>query len=125
MPSSTEESKKSNKKTSTGNHTGHNDQETKSIKDSLSVLSSFGAVIAQGNKKLDFNLGKVYATGAAAQHLTGGMGKKLENEGAAALVKTSADCLSQLNKANGNKPAKQENIDACLGTKSKQPSTGN
>ena len=77
------------------------EQETKSIKDSLSVFSSFGSAFSQGDKQAEFNLGKLYATGAAAQHLSWGMGKKMKEEGTASNAKAVIDCIAKLSEIFG------------------------
>lgn len=85
-----------------------------SIKDSLSVLSSFGTAFSQEAKKAEFDLGKIYATGAAAQHLTTGMGKKMANEGAAKKLEASEKCMAELNKLLGDRQATDDQINKCF-----------
>ena len=66
-----------------------------SILDSLSVFSSFEANAEVEGSKAGFGLGKMFATGAAAQHLTEGISIKIR-EGAGFKAMAITACISKL-----------------------------
>lgn len=91
-----------------------NDQAKQSIKDSLSVFSSFEAATDAASKSAGLNLGKMYATGAAAQHLTEGIGIKLQREGNGANAQAVTACVSKLSEIFGDQ-LKPEDTKICQG----------
>ncbi len=84
-----------------------------SIKDALSVFSSFESGADAKTKEVGFSLGKLYATGAAAQHLTEGLGIKLQREGDTAKIKAVTQCITKLKEILGN-DLKREDIKMCV-----------
>ncbi|MGH7121715.1 MAG: hypothetical protein ACREFP_22450 [Acetobacteraceae bacterium] len=91
--------------------------------DSLSVFSSFNAKTnassgagTSGGAGVDVGLGKVFATGIAAQQLTEGQGFYLKEKGLA--LSNAAACLANLKKVLGNNAATADQAAAICGSNS-------
>jgi hypothetical protein len=93
---------------------------SESMRDSLSVFSSFdsGASVGQttgtsGGAQIGFSLGKVFATGIAAQQLTEGQNYFLQNA-------ATTSCLSQLANAMGSGKVTEAAAKICAGGSGQQ-----
>jgi hypothetical protein len=91
---------------------GSPSNEAEGMRDSLSVFSSFNTnASASSSAGVDVGLGKVFATGVAAQQLTEGQNYYLQYRGFA--LANAASCLANLAKALGPGKATSTDIAIC------------
>lgn len=103
---------------------GSGGAQTESMNDSLSVFSSFNATAsASASAGADVGLGKVFATGIAAQQLTEGQNYLLQYKGQS-LVYSAALCLANLAKAMGDGKAQSTDVQVCTPGGAKPASAG-
>lgn len=82
--------------------TGEGGDQHQSISDSLSVYGTFDSETKKGSE-VGIGLGKVFATGVAAQHLTEGVSLKQRREAKASNIQKKTECINAVKAALGDK----------------------